>query len=250
VSDRARVVRLIDGATVVLVAAAAAVAIGRWANRARPITRKGGNAVTVAQGSPYAGLDDSTMPLPSGQRLSRLERHDLTVSGLSTGATAPIVEVVVYFDYECGWCAVYDSALRRIEARYPDVVAVVYKALIGDTLSPSVLDAHAAAYCAAAVHEFKAYHHAAMAHQNLVSYLQGWRQIARLAGIDDSGPFERCVLGDRFRPAVLESVREARSFGFQSTPSSIIGRFPAVGNLSYTTLDSLAGVALSEARGR
>jgi protein-disulfide isomerase len=240
--------RVIDGATVIGVIAIVAVLTTGWVRRAIGAHRE---AVPPAADGAVALrrlASDSSAPLPSGRRLSRLELRDLARSGELVGDSSAPIRIIVYGDYSCGWCAAYDSTLADVRRQFPDHVAVSYKPLLLDSTAAGVIDTHAAARCAADQGAFLRFHLAAFAHQGIVGQREGWREIARAASIPDLAALERCVLSDRYREAVLASTREAHRFGFASTPASIVGRQPAIGNLAPAVLDSLIGARLAELR--
>ncbi len=246
-TPRHRVARLIDSATIML-AIAGIVVLGVRLVRHRPANVGRRPALLPVAALAPAAHDDSTAPFPSGQRLSRLQLFDLVHAGIAVGDSTPVVRVVVFADYGCGWCAAFDSTLTVVMARYPDLVGVVYEPLLLDTLASAPLDVQAAAFCAAEMGSFSRFHRVAYRNQSWVSAADGWRRIARSAGINDRGGFERCVLGDRYRANVLAITREARSLGFVTTPSEVIGSRPVVGNVSLAVMDSFVALAVADGR--
>ena len=235
--------RGIDRLTILAVVATIAIVVVRWfRHREHGITR----AVPAVSA---ALLNDSTMPMPSGVRLSRLERYDMAASGITTGDTSAVVTLIVFLDYGCGWCSVFDSTVELVREHYPDLVRIVYKPILLDSLNSELLDVAAGSYCAQDLHSFLAYHRAVLSHQGWLADRNAWNRIAGTVPALDDRTLRRCVLGERYRARIRQNTREAVALGFMSTPSSIVGRRPIVGNASYGLLDSLVTLALSDNRG-
>lgn len=245
--QRPKAARLLDKATIVVALVVIVVLTVRWYGR-RPEIPQGGASETAALAEQVTS--DSSEPLPSGRRLSRLELNDLSQTGIALGDTSAPVRIVAFGDYSCGWCAAWDSTLARLLERYPQHLVVAFRPLLLDTLAQGVIDVHAAAYCARDQGQFLSFHQAAFANQRLVGERRGWLAIADSARIADREMLERCVLSDKYREVVLASTREAHELGLRITPSSIVGRRLVVGSASFETVDTIIGGRLSELRRR
>ena len=73
----------------------------------------------------WAAVDDRLAQLIEGQRY----RIDYDVDHTWTGATSPLVTIVVFYDYQCPFSARLAEALAELQPIYGDTLRVVWRQL-------------------------------------------------------------------------------------------------------------------------
>jgi protein-disulfide isomerase len=236
---------VLDGATVTLVGIA--VVLGAIAG-IRHLTS--GKADTEDRDSPAeVALDslvrwqDSVRRELRKDRLSLADQSALAAGPNRLGRSDPAVTIVVFFDYGCGYCKLFDDALRHLLTRFPDHVGVVYRSFL-PKMSQAAAMVHAAASCAADQGRFWAFDSVLFAHQRLSSYRSGWRTAADSSGIPDRRLFDACIESGRYLKAVESDTRLGVDLGVTGTPTSFVNGRRVVGSRDSLALDSLVAVEL------
>ena len=170
------------------------------------------------------------------------------LGGLSMGGhwvgprDAPIV-AVVFSDYRCGYCAELYENLNVIATRYPQHLAVVWKAFADPAGFPGNRVA-LGTECASEQGRFGEYHAAAFAGGRNLTRHDAWRSLAESAGIPDLAGFEDCVLSLRYLQRIAGDYEEGLRWGVAGTPTFVINGEKHVGSPPLERLDSLIAVHL------
>lgn len=159
------------------------------------------------------GTDLNTM-IP-GDRV----RVDYDAEHAVAGSNAPLVTLVVFLDYQCPHCLIFEGTLSSLLARYPDELRVVWRHFPLD-FHPQ---AHLAARAAVAAHSqgaFALMHEWLLANSSQIDAL-GIEQAARGFGLD----LRRFTSELDGAPALarVESDRKlGRQLGLQGVPSAYV----------------------------
>jgi protein-disulfide isomerase len=142
----------------------------------------------------------------------------------STGpATAP-VQIVMYSDFQCPFCARVGATLNKVQQRYGDRVRVVFRDFPLNSIHPRATAAAVAARCAHEQGRFWEYHDRLFASANRLED-RDFAQYATDLGLDVSR-FAACVQDNRAAATVTGSVESGERLGVSATPAFFInGRF-------------------------
>lgn len=146
----------------------------------------------------------------------------LSAAGQRMGPAAAPVQIVEFSDFQCPFCATFAGTLRKLQAKYPDRVSVLYRHYPIQQLHPYARTAGLAAECAGEQGRFEAYHDQLFAQQDSIGTRQ-WERFAMDAGVPDLDAFTRCVREERHLARVDRDARLAEKTGIRVTPSIIIG---------------------------
>jgi protein-disulfide isomerase len=178
-----------------------------------------------------AGLDalrrkwTVTMNIPPPVFVSELDDGVSPVKG----ATNPVVTIVEFSDFECGFCKQVQSVLSQIVENYGREVRLVFKHLPLEGHRNS-LPAARAAYCAAEQDRFWQFHDAVFTAGNLSPPV--FEQIASDLGLG-LPKFQECVASERSRAAVIKDIEAAKLLRIDSTPSFVVNGKVIKGALSF-----------------
>ena len=157
---------------------------------------------------------------------------DLTTAKL-LGRPNAKVTFVIFSDFECPFCAMFEQTLKRIHDRFPDQVLIAFKyfPLTGHSHARS---AAAAAECAAAQGKFWEFHDWLFSHGTSLDDTSLFRAAAELRL--DRTSFDQCFRADRPRQIVDANYNEAVSNGLDGAPSIFLNGEMIGGVLSYDEL--------------
>ncbi len=159
--------------------------------------------------------------------------------------------IVNFADYQCPFCEkFFTDSEPQIIKDYVNTgkVKFVFKNLA--FLGQESTDAANAALCAKEQNKFWEYHDKLFSSQKGEN--QGGFAVANLKqfALDlglNGGQFNSCLDAKKYDPQVKADIAEANRVGFQSTPSTAIGKVPVVGALPYdqmkTTIDAQLAAA-------
>ena len=131
------------------------------------------------------------------------------------------VTVVAFNDFQCPWCARFDSALRELEGEYKAIHVVFrHRPLTG--IHPAAFAAAVSSECARNQGRFPEYSRLLFTNQHLIG-VKAWSSFARDAGVGDSSRFAACITGDSLARATVErDLAASASLRSRGTPSFII----------------------------
>ncbi len=149
------------------------------------------------------------------------------------GAANAVVQMVVYSDFQCGYCRELAPILQRLQREFPHEVAVVFRhfPLAGH---PRAFAVAVAAECAGEQGKFWEYHDKLFAEGGGLeeSRLIG---LARSLGLDEVR-FATCLHSEPAHAAVEASLREAERLNLPGAPSLFLNGRRLEGTLSYERL--------------
>lgn len=180
--------------------------------------------------APAAAAQPDTAPRPVANG------KELAAAGQRMGpATAP-VQIVEFSDFQCPFCATFSETLRKVRAKYPDRLAVLYRHYPIQEIHPYARTAALAAECAGEQGRFEAYHDRLFAQQDSIGS-KAWERFAAEAGVRDAGAFIRCVREERLLAKVDRDTELAEKSGIRLTPSIVIDGTLIPGALSEAELE-------------
>jgi protein-disulfide isomerase len=147
-------------------------------------------------------------------------------------ANAP-VQIVVYSDFQCGFCRQLAPVLQRVAGEFPQEVALVYRhfPLTGH---PRAFPAAVAAECAAEQGAFWKYHDKLFAESGDLDDAR-LLNLAAALGLDELR-FKTCLHSEKPRRMVEANLREATELGLPGAPSVFINGRRLEGPLTEETL--------------
>ncbi len=157
---------------------------------------------------------------------------DLSTAHRLGPANAP-VQILVYSDFQCGFCRQLTTTLHRVRAEFPDNVAIVYRhfPLQGH---PRAFPAAVAAECAAEQGAFWEYHDKLFAEGGDLSDA---RLVELAAALKlDQPRFIACLQSAGAKQAVEANFREATELGLPGTPFVFINGRRLQGASTYENL--------------
>jgi protein-disulfide isomerase len=161
---------------------------------------------------------------------------ELAAAGQRMGPAGAPVQIVEFSDFQCPYCATFAGTLRKLRAKYPDRVAVLYRHYPIQEIHPYARTAALAAECAGQQGRFEAYHDRLFAQQDSIGS-KAWERFAAEAGVGDVDTFTRCVRDERLLANVDRDAKLAEASGIRLTPSLVIDGTLIPGALSETELE-------------
>lgn len=162
---------------------------------------------------------------------------EIAATGQRMGPVGAPVQIVEFSDFQCPFCATFSTTLRKVRAKYPDRVAVLYRHAPLDAIHPHARRAALAAECAGEQGRFEPYHDRLFAQQDSIG-VKPWARFAAEAGVPDTAAFSQCVREERRMPNVARDADLARRTGIDVTPSIVIDGTLVPGTLSEAELET------------
>lgn len=161
---------------------------------------------------------------------------ELAAAGQWMGPVGAPVQIVEFSDFQCPFCSSFAQTLRKVRARYPDRVSVLYRHYPIEQLHPHARTAALAAECAGEQGRFEPYHDRLFAQQDSIGS-KAWERFAAEAGVPDVAAFTRCVAEERLMANVTRDAELAEKTGISVTPSIVIDGTLIPGVLSEPELE-------------
>jgi len=130
-------------------------------------------------------------------------------------AKAPL-QLVVYSDFQCGYCRQLVPVLQQVRGKFPQEVTIVYRHF-PLAIHPRAFPAAVAAECAAEQGHFWEYHDRLFAEGGDLGDAR-LLDLAASLGLDQER-FQACLHSDPPRQAVEANLREASELGLPGSPS-------------------------------
>lgn len=157
------------------------------------------------------------------------------------------VQLIVFSDFQCPYCAKLAPVLKEVHARFPVEVSIAFKhvAVAGHSLSQKAAEA---SECASLSGKFWEFHDSLFA---LGAKLEGadFVAIAKALGLE-SESFRRCLDSAQGRSAVTKDYAEADKLGIRGAPSLFLNGRQVGGFLEFQELVELVQAELATARAR
>lgn len=160
----------------------------------------------------------------------------IATAGQRMGPAGTPVQIVEFSDFQCPYCATFAETLRKVRAKHPGRVSVLYRHYPIEEIHPYARTAALAAECAGEQGRFEAYHDALFARQDSIG-TRAWERFASDAGVADVEAFTRCVREERLIARVDDDTELAEETGIRLTPSLVINGTLIPGALSETELE-------------
>jgi len=132
------------------------------------------------------------------------------------------VQVVVFSDFQCPYCAKAQPVLDSLRQRHAGVFKLRYRHLPLETLHPHAWNAALASECAGDQGRFGEYHDLLFAKQDSIGLIS-WSEFATRASVRDGKEFSACLASERHNSAIERDVLLARSLEVRGTPAFIVG---------------------------
>ncbi|MDX2206929.1 MAG: DsbA family protein [Gemmatimonadales bacterium] len=155
------------------------------------------------------------------------------------------VQIVVFADYSCGACALFDSSLARVHARLPEHVSITMKHFQPRSDRVELLP-HRGAVCASAQGIFPVYHESASWNPDFRYRLTDGDALLDYLGLTEpeADRFLGCIADGRSLQPVQEDTEQGLALGVRSTPTSFVNGIRVVGAVSEETLLRLVAAEL------
>ena len=141
--------------------------------------------------------------------------------GHRIGSRDAAVTIVEFADFQCPYCALAESTLRSIRAKYPNDVAVVYRHYPLKSIHPYAVTAAMASECAAGQGRFEQFHDLLFEERDSVG-TKAWTSFAHAAGVTDLHEFTKCLGRRDVAARIEEDVKAAQELNITVTPTLIV----------------------------
>jgi protein-disulfide isomerase len=135
------------------------------------------------------------------------------------GNAAAPVEIVVFTDFECPYCAETEPALKQLIERYPNDVTIVMRDFPMANRRAAFPSAFAAR-CAFAQGKYWPFHDLLFANRTALTD-ENFRLFASRVGVD-ADAFAQCRANPATRAAIDREIEEARAYGVDATPTVFV----------------------------
>ncbi len=231
-------------------AIAPTVAAGQLAARAASAPRPAAATAAPVAHPPVlaaraADCDTCADPAPSGDTpvAPALIAQTRLYDGPARGPAAAPVQIAVFMDLECSFCAAVLGTIDQLWDEYPGKLRLVVKQLPLDQHGGAQL-ASEASLAAAAQDKFWAFHDLALAYQDDLTRAS-LIAIAGRAGLDVAA-FTRALDQHAYADAVARDVAAAKALDVQGTPAFFINGVRFVGAQPITAFRAAIDHALGE----
>lgn len=174
----------------------------------------------AAKGIPAERLYDEV--IKAGKVFEPLEEkvNEFVLDGSPMhGKKTARVQIVVFSDFQCPFCARVTKPLEELKAKYGDELVVVFKHF-PLSFHKEAMPAAVAAMCAHEQGKFWAYHDVLFANMKalLPANLKTYAQMTEL----DISKFEKCLAEPKVQSVIERDMKEAREAGVRGTPTIFV----------------------------
>lgn len=145
-----------------------------------------------------------------------------SLSGPSLGSSSAPLKLVVFSDYQCGFCRKSQRVIDSLLLKYREKLQIVFKNLAPPGSNPSLLLAKAA-LCAERQQAFGKYHPLLFEEGKEVS-TQRLSELAVAIGLD-SEAFDACVQSEDIQEAINRDRGDAAEVGARATPFFLLNGY-------------------------
>lgn len=202
-------------------------------------------AVTVTAASVYRQVFARTDSEAESRTVS--DWRDYAVGHRSGGPEAPVT-LVEFADFQCPFCASFDTIVQPVIRRRAPEAAVIYRHYPLSEIHPYAIAAAMASECAADQDRFDAFRAAAFRNQKDIGR-RPWETFAEDAGVPNIARFSRCVADSSTMSRVQADIQAATRLRINGTPSVLIGDQLFQGAVTQGVLNHQIDVALRARRG-
>ncbi len=149
--------------------------------------------------------------------------------------TAPVT-VVMWGDFECGYCAQTAPMLQHAHAKYGDQLRIIYRhfPIVGH---PHAMLAAEAGVAAAEQGKFWAFHDQIWAHFGALTRAD--LETYAIAAHVDMAQFRAALDTRRYHDTVVAEAADASALGLEATPTLFVNGLPLVGSREEAELDKV-----------
>lgn len=152
------------------------------------------------------------------------------------------VNIAVFSDFQCPYCAIFHETLSKIARDYPNDVNVVYKYFPLDQIHSNARPAAEAAECAAEQGKFWEFADGLFENQSKLNK-DFYNQLALEIGLD-MDQFGTCFSSRKYKNKVESNYQAGLKAGVKGTPTSFVNGEFISGAVSYNTLKAAVERAL------
>jgi len=132
------------------------------------------------------------------------------------------VQLIVYTDFDCPFCAEYHQTLKKVKETYGDTVVIVLRHYPLASHKNAV-PAAVAVECASDQGKFldmaeKLYANQKESKNETVEFIKDGEEL----GLDKE-EFKKCLLEERYKTEIIAGKAEAETYGVNGTPTSFLG---------------------------
>jgi protein-disulfide isomerase len=132
------------------------------------------------------------------------------------------VQLIIYSDFECPFCADFSNTVKQIIEEFGDKVAVVFRHFPMTTIHHNAMSSAIAAECAAEQGKFWEMHDKLFADNVDKKFsIDQFKSDAAEIGLD-AARFNQCLDTEKYKDKVEAQVLEGRNAGVLGTPSSFV----------------------------
>lgn len=147
--------------------------------------------------------------------------RDIAAAGRIVGDTGAPVKIIEFADLQCPFCREFNTRVKKVSAKYPGQVALVFVHFPITTIHPHALEAARAAECGAQQGRFAEMVDALYSDQ--ASYGSSpWSKFGATARIGDSAAFGRCMADTTTMPVVQAGLATGKRFNVRMTPTVLV----------------------------
>lgn len=159
------------------------------------------------------------------------------------GPDSAPVTIVIFSDFECGFCYQQEQALKAIMVKYKDKIRLVWKDYPETSDESPSFKAAIAARCAQAQGKFWPYH----------DFLYDSGSLERDKFIDIAGilemdiqAFTSCLDNEDAVRVINDNITEANALGIKGIPFTFINKEAILGQVSMAELEKIVAKELSD----
>jgi protein-disulfide isomerase len=173
-------------------------------------------------------------------------RFEIAANGPQRGASAPVVTIVEFSDFQCPFCRRAGPVLEQVLDRYPEDVQLVYRHLPLDSIHPRARPAAIASICAEEQGRFWDFHDAIFAGPNALED-GDLRALGEQVGLDLAA-YDSCMDSEAHSRRVDADIAAARGAGITGTPAFLVNGVLLRGAQPFAAFDRIITHELAAAK--
>jgi protein-disulfide isomerase len=181
-----------------------------------------------------SGTNSPTIANALGQPV-RLENVSVKEAPIRGDVDAPVT-IVMFSDFECGYCASHQVVLRQIETKFAGKVRVAYRHFPRQA-NPQTFASAAGGVCAQNQGKFWEMHDLLFSRQNATEP-QSIMALAQEIGLDLAS-FEACLSDDATQARLEMDVNDGRLYGVEGTPTYFVNGRLIQGAVVYEEFEKI-----------
>jgi protein-disulfide isomerase len=183
--------------------------------------------------------DNIVVPEVKSAELEPLRKIDGT--DYVWGSESAPVEMIVYSDFECPFCATFTDAMAEIQKNYPNNVKIAFRHYVLATHS-NAITAALAVECAGEQGKFWEMHDRLFIDNRLGRLNEEQYYLDASALNLNADKFKDCVKSEKYKEKILSQIAEAESFGITGTPTIFINNQVLPGAYPYEDFVDSTGI--------